>query len=100
MKKYNLNICGHKYSVKFVKDLTDGSGEHHVWGRIHCGRQEIEIEDNQSNSRMSEAITHEVLHAIQSSMHVGLDELGIEILANALHQLGVGNHLLESLQEK
>jgi hypothetical protein len=40
---------------------------------------------------------HEVIHAIESSIDLGLDELKVQVLANALNQLGIGEYLLGSI---
>tara|TARA_R100001463_G_scaffold6332_1_gene20841 strand:- start:4029 stop:4334 length:306 start_codon:yes stop_codon:yes gene_type:complete len=92
-----LKICGHYYKVKFVDNLTDAGGDRHAWGRIHSANQVIEIESNCSNSKKKESLVHEVIHAIESSVDLGLNETEVCVLANALFQLGLGDILIEKL---
>ena len=92
-----IKICGHYYDIKFVDGLTDASGDRHVWGRIHPGRQIIEIELDSTTSKKQESLIHEILHAIESSVDLGLKEIEICILANALFQIGLGDILTEKL---
>lgn len=92
-----IKICGHYYKVKFVENLTNSSGDHHAWGRIHPGRQTIEIELDSTKSKKKESLVHEVLHAIESSIDLGLGEMEICVLANTLFQLGLGDVLIEKL---
>ena len=70
-----IKICGHYYDIKFVDGLADASGDRHVWGRIHPGRQIIEIELDSTVSKKQEALIHEILHAIESSVDLGLKEI-------------------------
>ena len=95
--KNHIKICGHYYEVKFVENLTDSSGDRHAWGRIHPANQIIEIEANCKNSKKKESLVHEVIHAIEASVDLGLNELEISVLANALFQLGFGELLIEKL---
>ena len=92
-----IKICGHYYDIKFVDGLTDASGDRHVWGRIHPGRQIIEIELDSTISKKQESLIHEILHAIESSVDLNLGEMGICVLANALFQIGLGDVLIEKL---
>ena len=93
----SIKICGHYYDVRFVNNLTDSSGDRHAWGRIHPGNQIIEIELDSTNSKKKESLVHEVLHAIESSIDLGLSEIEVCVLANALFQLGLGEVLIEKL---
>tara|TARA_R100001594_G_scaffold44544_2_gene77022 strand:- start:650 stop:955 length:306 start_codon:yes stop_codon:yes gene_type:complete len=93
----HIKICGHYYEVRFVENLTDSSGDRHAWGRIHPGKQVIEIELNSTSSKKKESLIHEIIHAIESSVDLGLSELEICVLANALFQLGLGDLLIEKL---
>tara|TARA_R100000808_G_C2104675_1_gene120687 strand:- start:450 stop:701 length:252 start_codon:yes stop_codon:yes gene_type:complete len=70
---------------------------HHAWGRYNSQLQRIEIDNNQPSSMMSQTIIHEILHAIESNIDLGLGETGVQILSNALHQLGIGEYLLGSI---
>ena len=48
-------------------------------------------------SRLGEALVHEILHAIDTSIDCGLTEQRVQILANCLCQLGLGEHLVGKL---
>lgn len=69
----------------------------HAWGRFNAKLQRIELDSNQPSSKLAETLIHEIIHAIESSIDVGLDELGVQVLANSLNQLGIGEYLLGSI---
>ena len=91
-----IDICGHLYQIRMIEGLRTEDG------RVACGRvnnnlQIIELEKDVSISRLSEALLHEILHAIDASIDCGLDETRVQILASCLNQLGVGEHLVGKL---
>ena len=88
-----VKVCGHLLDVVLVDGLYDKEGCH-AWGRFNAELQRIELESNQPSSKLSETLLHEVIHAIESSIDVGLDEMGVQVLANSLNQLGIGEYLL------
>ena len=45
-----LKICGHYFLVRFIENLRV-EGDAHAWGRIHIGRQIIELELDCSDSK-------------------------------------------------
>ena len=92
-----LEICGHLYQIKLVDDLRTHEGGEKAWGRIHNSLQIIELEKDVSVSRLGEALVHEILHAIDTSIDCGLTEQRVQILANCLCQLGLGEHLVGKL---
>ena len=92
-----LDICGHFYQIKLVDDLKTEDGKQKAWGRLNNNLQIIELEKDVSVSRLSEALLHEILHAIDCSIDCGLNEQRVQILANCLCQLGVGEHLVGKL---
>lgn len=91
-----LKICGHYFLVRFIENLRV-EGDAHAWGRIHIGRQIIELELDCSDSKKEETIVHETLHAIDNSLGLGLDEGQVCSLANALFQLGLGEKLISKV---
>ncbi len=91
-----IKVCGHLLDVVLVDGLYSHEG-HHAWGRFNCELQRIELEYNQPVSKLGETLIHEILHAIESSIDLDLDELKIQVLANSLNQLGFGNHLLNKV---
>ena len=92
-----LDICGHLYQIRQVYNLrTHDSGEK-AWGRVNNSLQIIELEKDVSVSRLGEALIHEILHAIDTSVDCGLTEQRVQILANCLNQLGFGEHLVGKL---
>ena len=92
-RESEIKICGHYFKVRFVDNLLSEEGGH-AWGRIHIGRELIEVELDCSDTKREETITHEVLHAVDSSLGLGLNEGQICSLANALFQLGLGEKLI------
>ena len=91
-----IKICGHYFRVRFVDNLSSEEGSH-AWGRVHIGREVIEIELDSSDTKKEETITHEVLHVVDSSLGLGLNEGQICSLANALFQLGLGEKLISKV---
>ena len=91
-----LKICGHYFLVRFIDNLMADANSH-AWGRIHIGKQIIELELKCSDSKKEETIVHETLHAIDNSLGIGLDEGQICSLANALFQLGLGEKLMSKI---
>ncbi len=80
--------------------MVDGLYNHdgvHAWGRFNAELQRIELDANQPSSKLGETLIHELLHAIESSVDLDLNELKIQVLANYLNQLGIGEYLLGSL---
>ena len=88
-----IKVCGHLLDVVLIDGLYDEEGRH-AWGRFNAKLQRIELEYNQPSSKLSETLLHEVIHAIESSVDVGLNELGVQVLANSLNQLGIGEYLV------
>ena len=76
--------------------LYNENGQH-AWGRFNAELQRIELESNQPSSKLSETLLHEIIHAIESSIDIGLNELKIQVLANSLNQLGIGEYLLGAI---
>ena len=91
-----VRVCGHLLDVVLVDGLVNNNG-HHAWGRFNAELQRIELDSNQPSSKLSEALVHEIIHAIESSVDLGLNELKVQVLANALNQLGIGEYLLGSI---
>ena len=73
---------------------SDGA---HAWGRFNAELQRIELDANQPTSKLGETLIHELIHAIESSVDLGLNELKVQILANSLNQLGIGEYLVGTL---
>ena len=69
----------------------------HAWGRFNAELQRIELDANQPSSKLGETLIHELIHAIESSVDLGLNELKVQILANSLNQLGIGEYLVGTL---
>ena len=91
-----VDICWHIYKIKLIDDLHT-SDNIKIWGRVNNSLQIIELEKDCSKSRLGEALLHEILHAIDSSIDVELDERKTQILANSLNQLGLGEYLAGKL---
>ncbi len=92
-----IDICGHLYEIKLIDNLENEDTGQKAWGRVNNNLQIIELEEDVSVSRLGEALLHEILHAIDASVDCGLNEQRVQILANALNQLGLGAHLVGKL---
>ena len=92
-----IDICGHLYQIKLIDNLKNEDTGQKAWGRVNNSLQIIELEKDVSVSRLGEALLHEILHAIDTSIDCGLDEQKVQILANCLNQLGLGSHLVGKL---
>ena len=69
----------------------------HAWGRFNAKLQRIELDANQPSSKLGETLIHELIHAIESSVDLGLNELKVQVLASSLNQLGIGEYLVGTL---
>lgn len=96
MEQAELKICGHYFRIRFIDNLRN-EDNNHAWGRIHIGRQVIELERDCSDTKKEETIVHETLHAIDNSLGLGLNEGQVCSLANALFQLGLGEKLISRI---
>ena len=82
--------------IVLIDGLHNSDGQH-AWGRFNAKLQRIELDANQPSGKLGETLIHELIHAIESSIDLGLNELKIQVLANSLNQLGIGEYLLGSI---
>ena len=87
----SIDILGRDYRIVYVKSASevDPQGRDSLWGHVDYWNREIRIYDNGRSERdIFETIMHEILHALDNDLHLGLkDHDGGE---GRLHRLSVG----------
>tara|TARA_R110000824_G_scaffold15484_5_gene65075 strand:- start:573 stop:896 length:324 start_codon:yes stop_codon:yes gene_type:complete len=93
----NLNIGGHVYKVKHMKDVNKKDGRM-LLGLHDVKEQTIMVDIDLQKSRKVETLLHEVLHVIYTNTGCDHDERAIDALSNGLMQLGVGNFIWDKVK--
>ena len=93
MREKTLDIGGHAYKIKGMKDETGESGKGFLLGKHDVKKCEIYLDKEMAHSRTMETFLHEVIHVILSNTGNDHDETLIDSLSNGFHQLGVGDYL-------
>lgn len=77
-----LNICGIPYKVEEQRAVIAPDGQA-VWGHIDFGKCLIRIDKNLSSDKKVAVLMHEIVHAIDEAVGIGLDESNTDRLAVA-----------------
>lgn len=81
-----MKILGHRYEVRY----GDLSGEEYR-GRCHTRKNVLEIGTDIAVSHREDTLLHEMLHAIDDVLSLGLDEQQVVRLAAGLHAVIIDN---------
>jgi hypothetical protein len=85
-----LKILGQDYSVEFM----EGNKKRDFIGRCFWLDNRIQLDSKLCEDKMGETFFHEVLHAIDKNLELGIKHKNINRLAVALYQfLKENNHL-------
>jgi len=96
-KPLNLNIHGHIYAIRFIEGgkAEYGTDDCEILGAVSMRKCDIILEKDMKHSKILEVLCHEVLHAITHGTTLEMNETQVQVIANSLYQLGVGNFLWE-----
>jgi Zn-dependent peptidase ImmA (M78 family) len=79
-----MTILGKKYKIKYLDDDTmDG------YGSIQRGRGIILINKSKTPDQQAETLLHEVIHAVDQELMIGLEEADVARLAVGLYSAGL-----------
>tara|TARA_R100000664_G_C2756038_1_gene143831 strand:+ start:1775 stop:2080 length:306 start_codon:yes stop_codon:yes gene_type:complete len=88
-----IDIGGHNYSIKTMKNQTTGKEGNMLLGRHDVKECEIYLDEDMTHSRTVETFMHEILHVILTNTGNSHDEGLIDGVSNGLLQLGVADYL-------
>jgi len=92
MKK--INICGTDFKIVRTKDLHTDQGA--LDGQVRYDDSTIAINTKiVDKGRLAEVFMHEIVHAIDASLHISLSEENVQRMASGLHSMGVSHFLVE-----
>lgn len=77
------------------KEIVLGADRSELWGHYDPTAQVITLASNMSEQREATAFFHEVIHAIDELVCVGLREKQVEVLAPALYEFLRDNKMLK-----
>ena len=78
-----ISISGIDYTLHYIKDLKDESGERELWGHFKILTREILLDNSLTPSNLYNTLVHEMIHAILE--HAGLASIEEnEQLCNAI----------------
>jgi len=92
-----LSINGHLYTIRFIegKKAVYGTDDMEILGAVSMRNCEIILERYMEHSKILEVLCHEVVHALTHGTSLEMTETQVQVIANSLYQLGVGNYLWE-----
>jgi len=92
-----LPINGHLYTIRFIegKKASYGTDDMEILGAVSMRNCEIILERYMEHSKILEVLCHEVIHALTHGTSLEMTETQVQVIANSLYQLGVGNFLWE-----
>jgi len=79
-----MTILGKRYKIKYLDDDTiDG------FGSMHRGHGLILINKSKTPDQQAETLLHEVIHAVDLELMIGLEEADVARLAVGLYSAGL-----------
>lgn len=99
-------FCGHEYTIRIVDKFEGEEGP--VTGRVNHGTHKIELSSELPKSQLEEVFLHEVGHCLlyhgghESDQRVRAKierENTLDVFANGLYNLGVGEFLLKKARK-
>ena len=84
MKKYkSISVFGTNYKIDKIEAnlFTDNL----QWGLISYGSQTISIKGDLGKENYEVTLLHELMHAINNTLHIELSEKQVELLASGLY---------------
>tara|TARA_B100000131_G_scaffold276743_1_gene280130 strand:- start:295 stop:639 length:345 start_codon:yes stop_codon:yes gene_type:complete len=96
-KPLSLEINGHIYTIRFIEGgkAEYGTEDCEILGAVSMRKCDIILERDMKHSKILEVLCHEVLHAITHGTSLNISETQVQVIANSLYQLGVGNYIWE-----
>ena len=91
----SINICGLPYKIIQTddkKNVSNGNGD--SWGHIYYERLEIWIYNKLSIRKKWNILLHEIIHGIDESCSIGLNESKTDRLAVGLMDVLVRNKII------
>lgn len=83
-----LKICGKPWKIVRCKQT---SLEVDAFGKVNMDKLEISIMDEQPRPLEKDTALHEIIHAIDESLDLGLKEHQVEVLGCSLQQVFADN---------
>jgi Zn-dependent peptidase ImmA (M78 family) len=80
-----MTILGKKYKVKYLDDDTMQSG----YGSMQRAHGIILINKDTTPDQQAETLLHEVIHAVDEELKIGLEEADVARLAVGLYSAGL-----------
>lgn len=77
-----VHILGQDFKIEFIKD----SKKRNYVGRCYPNANKIELIENLPDDKLFQTYLHEVLHAIDMNLNMGLKHKHIDTLSVALYQ--------------
>lgn len=81
----NLRICGKDYKIRYIKQPMIGKRKQQA--TIHHPNQTICVKKGWNKDWTAEALLHEALHGIESSLGLDMNHELIHLLSPALQEL-------------
>jgi hypothetical protein len=81
-----LKILGKTYALRFVDrvELEGGDPKETLMGLCSDGKQDIQVSIHQPPDALKDTLLHEIIHAIDYQMQLGLKERQVHCLASGL----------------
>lgn len=77
----SLTIFGKPYQVKYVDKINDGD----QFGELDTGTGLISVLNTSTKQMQEETLLHEIIHAIDEDMGIGLNEKQVQRLSVSLY---------------
>jgi hypothetical protein len=79
--EYALKILGKKYALRFVEKVND---KEDLMGLCNDAQQDIQVSLHQPKDALKDTILHEIIHAVDYQMQLGLKERQVHGMAAGL----------------
>lgn len=81
-----LRILGKTYTLRFVDrvEMEGGDPKEQLMGLCSDGKQDIQVSIHQPKDALKDTILHEILHAVDYQMQLGLKERQVHGIAAGL----------------
>jgi Zn-dependent peptidase ImmA (M78 family) len=80
-----MTILGKRYKIKYLDDNTIQS----AYGSVKRGQGLILINKDTTPDQQAETLLHEVIHAVDEELLIGLEEADVARLAVGLYSAGL-----------
>lgn len=90
----SVKIGPFTYTVEWVDDLTDDADRNRkLYGQCHYGQQKIRLSKAVNPDSNTATFLHELMHAIDFVMQIGLKEKQVDRIATGLAMVLLDNNL-------